>query len=194
MDVAFREPPQRRRIERIVPWISVAVLAAGVGVAVWKFWPSLNHPANVSAAKTQHPVIVPDTPPKTVPLSREAKHVAGRFILTAVLRQNLAEAWNLSGPLIRQDLTRKEWMTGNIPVIPYPVDAIDYAPMKIDFSYPRESQIEVALLPKKGSKARPALFILGMIKDKHGHWLVNSWVPRISPAVPNGSMNNGAGE
>src|SRR5919199_2337973 len=118
---------------------------------------------------------------KALPWAAEA--TARSFIKTAVARKDLGAAYALAGPQIRQGMTRKEWMTGNIPVIPYPVDAIDYAPMKIDFSYARESQIEVALLPKKGSKARPALFILGMIKDKHGHWLVNSWVPRISPAV-----------
>ena len=27
-------------------------------------------------------------------------------------------------------------MTGNIAVVPYPADAIDFAPYKIDFSYP----------------------------------------------------------
>ena len=50
------------------------------------------------------------------------------------------------------------------------------------------------LLPKKGSKARPALFMLGLMKDAKGKWLVNSWVPRMSPPVPNGSVNNGAGQ
>ena len=34
----------------------------------------------------------------------------------------------------------------------------------------------------------------GLIKDKSGHWLVNSWVPKMSPAVPNGSVNNGVGQ
>ena len=42
--------------------------------------------------------------------------------------------------------------------IPYPVDAIKYAPMKIDFSYPKEAQIEVALLPKAGTGVKPQLF------------------------------------
>jgi hypothetical protein len=186
MDVAFRDPPQRRRIERIVPWISVAVLAAGVGAAVWKFWPSLNHRANVSAEKTQHPVIVPDTPPKTVPLSREAKHVAGRFILTAVLRKNLAEAWNLSGPLIRQDLTRKEWMTGNIPVVPFSAP-IKNAPMKVDYSFKNHALVEVVLVPPDKYKIKPEIFWLELKTVGTGakrHWIVWSWVPRSAPRIP----------
>ena len=64
--------------------------------------------------------------------------------------------------------------------------------MKIDFSYPNEAQIQVALLPKAGVKVRSQLFIMDLVK-RNGKWLVNAWVPRSTPPVPNGSANNGAG-
>ena len=131
--------------------------------------------------------------PKAIRLEPEAKKVAGRFIQTAVARKNLEEGYALSGPAIRQGQTLKEWMTGNIAVIPYPVDAIDIAPMKVDYSYPREAQIEVALLPtdkaeKEGTK--PQLFIAGLIKNKQGKWMVNAWVPRSSPPVPDANPSD----
>ena len=46
-------------------------------------------------------------------------------------------------------------MTGQIAVVPYPADAIDVAPFKIDYSYPREALLEVMLLPKATAKIRP---------------------------------------
>ena len=75
--------------------------------------------------------------------------------------------------------------------MPYPVVDVKYAPMKIDFSYPGEAQIEIALLPKATTKVKGQLFIMDIVK-RHGQWLVNSWVPRSSAPVPNGSSNNGA--
>ena len=102
------------------------------------------------------------------------------------------QAYALVTEQIRQGQSLKSWNTGNIAVIPYPVDAIKYAPMKIDFSYPNEAQIQVALLPKAGAKVRSQLFLMDLVK-RNGKWLVNSWVPRSTPPVPNGSANNGAG-
>jgi hypothetical protein len=130
--------------------------------------------------------------PATVKLTPGATRVARRFIETAVARKNLPEAYSLVTSEIRQGQSLKSWNTGNIAVVPYPVVDVKYAPMKIDFSYPNEAMIEVALLPKAGTKVRGQLFIMDLVK-RNGKWLVNSWVPRASPPVPNGSSNNGAG-
>ena len=130
--------------------------------------------------------------PATVKLTPAATRVARRFIQTAVARKNLTEAYGLVTDEIKQGQTLASWRTGNIAVVPYPVDDVKYAPMKIDFSYPNEAQVEIALLPKTGSGARPQLFLMDLVR-RDGKWLVNSWVPRSSPPVPNGSANNGAG-
>ena len=184
MDAVFREAPQRRRIERIVPWISIAVLLAGIGVAVWKWWPSLNQEPNVSSAPTSRNVV--PVKEKAVPLSKEARRVAGRFILTAVVRENLAEAWTLSGPQIRQDLTRKEWLSGNIPVVPFTAK-VKLAPMKVDYSFENHALVEVVLIPPEKSKVKPETFWLELKNVGAGankHWVVWSWVPRVSPPIP----------
>ena len=90
--------------------------------------------------------------------------MARRFIQTAVARKNLPQAYALVTDQIQQGQSLKSWNTGNIAVIPYPVDAIKYAPMKIDFSYPNEAQIQVALLPKAGAKVRSQLFLMDLVK------------------------------
>src|SRR3954462_5957750 len=94
---AFREPlPTRRRWEKLLPWFAALILAAGVVAAIVKFVPSTS--GTTDSSKTQNPTKGAPNPPKSLPLSKEARDVAGRFILTAVRRQHLAEAWKLSGP------------------------------------------------------------------------------------------------
>lgn len=181
----FRESlPKRKAWEKALPWIAALVLAAGVMALIIKLVPSSSGQADRSP--TQHPTIVPTKPPKTVKLTNEAREVAGRFILTAVKRRNLDEAWKLSGPQIRQDLTYKEWLTGNIPVVPY-LTPTSVTPLKIDFSYKNHALVEVAMVPKKGAKGDTELFWLELKRVGKGakaHWLVWSWTPNLPPAIP----------
>jgi hypothetical protein len=185
-----REQVHKPGWRKALPWVvGTIVIGTVVGFAGY-------HWSN-TGKKTATPLLnVPaddrSQVPKTVKLTPEATQVARRFIQTAVARKHLTEAYSLVTEQIRQGQTLKAWNTGNIAVIPYPVDDVKYAPMKIDFSYPKEAQIQVALLPKAGVKIRSQLFIMDLVKRK-GKWLVNAWVPRSTPPVPNGSANSGAG-
>ena len=166
----------------------------------------MNKPVIVAEEALAEPVVVDDVPPAAMVRAAAAGPayvvLAGisfsHFLndtmqsLIASIYPILKDAYALAGPQIKQGQSLKSWNTGNIAVIPYPVDAIKYAPMKIDFSYPNEAQVEIALLPKVGAAAKPQLFLMDLVRRK-GKWLVNSWVPRSSPPVPNGSDNNGAG-
>jgi hypothetical protein len=182
MNVFRQSLPERKLWEKVFPWLSALILAAGVIALIIKLVPGTSGTQDVS--KTQHPTIVPPTP-KTVTLSDAAREVAGRFILTAVRRQHLDEAWKLSGPPLRQDLTYKEWLTGNIPVIPYTAP-ISITPMKVDYSYKNQALVEVALVPVKKAKAKTELYFLELRrtgKGTHAHWVVWSWVPRLSAPI-----------
>jgi hypothetical protein len=175
--------------QKALPWV-VAVVLVGGAIAAGIIWS--NTGKSSATPLTNQPAVDVSKVPATVKLTPGAQKVARRFLQTAVARKNLPEAYNLVTEQIRQGQSLKAWNTGNIAVIPYPVDAVKYAPMKIDFSYPNEAQIQVALLPKAGAKVKSQLFIMDLVK-RNGKWLVNSWVPRSSPMVPNGSANNGAG-
>jgi hypothetical protein len=175
--------------QKALPWI-VAVVVVGAAIAAGIIWS--NTGKSTATPLTNRPALDVSKVPPTVKLPPGATRVARQFIRTAVARKNLPRAYPLVTEEIRQGQSLKSWNTGNIAVIPYPVDAVKYAPMKIDFSYPNEAQIEVALLPKAGSKVRPALFIMDIVK-RDGKWLVNSWVPRASPMVPTDSAGAGAG-
>lgn len=188
-DVFHPEIKRRPGWQKALPWI-IGVVAVGGLIAVGIIWS--NTGTSSATPLTNKPAVDVSKIPPTVKLTPEATRVARQFIRTAVARKNLDRAYTIVTEEIRQGQSLKSWRTGNIAVIPYPVDAIKYAPMKIDFSYPNEAQIEVALLPKAGESVRSQLFIMDLVK-RGGHWLVNGWVPRSSPPVPNGSANNGAG-
>jgi hypothetical protein len=171
-----------RGLNRALPWIAGAVLLVGV-LAFWQTMVKTNdNPETFSNERVRNMSTV-----ETVPLAPEARQVVVQFIRTAVMRQNLAEAWKISGPQIRQDLTLRDWMTGNIPVVPYPDAAVNRSPVKITWSHPTEAGLEVVLQPKAGSKEKPQLFFVGVLKQGTGSqakWVVDYWAPYAPPPIP----------
>lgn len=174
-----------RRGRRTVFAVSLLILIAGVAAATIAFFgntgTSLESPKSNKAASIY-------TPRKQIPLDKDARRVAGRFILTAVARKRLAESYELTHPELRQGLSKQEWLTGNIPVTYYPADQLETATFKVDESYPNEAILEVALLPKKSAKIEPQIFYIGLKKIGKGaasEWKVNYWVPRVPLQIPN---------
>ena len=185
-----RAPIRKPGWRKALPWVvGVVVVGAIVAAIGWKY---SNTGHSTATPLTNIPAKDVSKNPATVKLQPEAMSVARRFIQTAVARKHLPTAYSLVTEQIRQGQSLKSWNTGNIAVIPYPVDELKYAPMKIDFSYPKEALIEVAMLPKKGAKVRPLIFQMDLVK-RDGKWLVNGWTPRSSPPVPSGSENSGGG-
>jgi hypothetical protein len=169
------------RFKTLSSRLALAVLAAGVvAIAVVK----IGNRGDVKPVARQG-VGVKDVSkvPSSKKLDPKAKRVAQEFILTAVARKDLRKAYGLVGPQIKQGQSLKSWMTGNIAVVPYPVNELKLAPMKIDYSYANEAAVEIALLPKDGAGVKPLIFYMDLIKQD-GKWLVNSWVPRSAPEVP----------
>lgn len=164
-------------------WGGVALAAAAGVVALFAFGPNKNAAPEVF---NDDPVQVPVVQ-KKAPLPKEAKQVAIRFVQTAVARENLEEAWELVGPNLRGGLTRAEWITGDNPVVPYPIDQLAVAPYKIDESFVDSALLEVALLPRDGANIRSQIFFLGLKRVGEGentHWIVDNWVPRGSALTP----------
>jgi hypothetical protein len=185
-----REPIRKPGWRKALPWVLVVLVVGAVIAIVAVKYSNTGH--STATPLTNKPAVDDSKVPPTVKLPPGATRVARNFIESAVARKNLASAYSIVTQEIKQGQSLKSWKTGNIAVVPYPVVDVKYAPMKIDFSYPKEAQIEVALLPKAGTKVHGQLFIMDLVK-RGDKWLVNSWVPRSSPAVPNGSSNNGAG-
>jgi hypothetical protein len=118
--------------------------------------------------------------PKTVKFDPAAQRVATRFVKTAVARKNLDQAYAISGPHVRQGMTLKQFMSGNIAVVPYPVSSKTSANMKIDESYAKSATVELYLVTP-GNAGRD--FYVNLVK-KNGKWFVDGWVPRGTPPIP----------
>jgi hypothetical protein len=127
---------------------------------------------------------------KKVPPSPAAFKVARTFLETAVLRKNIDASYNLVHVDLKGRMTRKQWDTGNIPVVDYPANNAKTAAFQVDFSYQTEMLLEVNLVAKRGSPStvRPNLdFFLGLKRaggKANGRWLVNYWEPHWRPPVP----------
>ena len=168
-----------RRMARLAPWIAALVLVAGIVTFLLVFFRNTAKPIDSTPVTPAQPASV--AAQKNVPVERKARIVAGRFILTAVQRKHLAEAWKLAGPPIRAGVTYKQWLSGNIAVVPW-FGKLGAVPLKVDYSYPKEAQFTVILAPKPGTKGTPDTFIMGL--KKYGtQWKVTAWVPYEPPAV-----------
>ena len=177
------------RVRAALPWASALVLVAGTiafVVAMFGRGDDAAPAQNVAAPPAQ--IVKP--PPANAgkrPLEQGVREAAGKFILTAVARRNLAEAWTVTHPELRGGLTLAQWKTGNIPVPPFPVATVDEARFKVDESYKNEVLLQVALIPKPGADQPATVFWLGLKAQGKGtnrRWLVNYFMPRWAPRVP----------
>jgi hypothetical protein len=119
--------------------------------------------------------------PKAVELTRieraKALSTAANFVTHAVARRKVELAYDLTAPSLRAGITRAQWRTENIPVVPFPVEE---ARWKVEYSYADALGLQVLLFPTAKSKLRPALFAMELTPSGRGKahkWLVSSWAP-----------------
>lgn len=173
------------RFLRRLLWVTGLVLvAAAVALPIAFFGSSVDPiedevqpgPAVETQAAAQRPV----------PVAREARVVAGQFILWAVATgrkpRELAKAWELLHPTLKADCacTKKEWLTGNIPIQPYPIDQLETASFAVDESFANRVVLQIALLPKDGADIAGQIFYIGLRAVGRGEqkrWLVDYWAP-----------------
>ena len=159
-----------KAVERWAPWVAAAVLVAGV-VAF----------AVVKLTESKPPAAPPH---RAAPVTAVERSVAREFIETAVARKHLDKAWTIVAPTLKQNMTLAEWMTGTIPVVPYPVDQA-VARLKLMSSFTDTARFTVSFLPRAGTRAQPAAFRLDL-SSVNGKWLVSSWLPSAAIVPPSG--------
>ena len=113
-------------------------------------------------------------PRKRIP--PEARRVAGTFVLTAGQRRNLDQAWPLAGPEVRQGMTYKQWLTGNIAAARI-FGGIKTAPMAIDAAEKDWAMLQILVTPQDRT-FKPAIYtmrldLVGTGKAKR--WVVNEF-------------------
>lgn len=99
------------------------------------------------------------------------------FVTTAVARNHLERSWAIVDPSFRQGLTRRQWITGNIPVVPFPAAAV--GPLRIASVVGAKAMVELVLLPGRSSHLPRKTFFIELREQKWQQrpWFVSSWTP-----------------
>ena len=97
--------------------VAVVVLFAGVRAVYVQNQHQTTPPSSPAAAarprRLGHPIKLP----------QQAVAAARTFIHTAVVRRDLDRGWRISTSKVHAGLTHAQWMTGTIPVFPFPKHA-----------------------------------------------------------------------
>ena len=113
-------------------------------------------------------------------MREDTRTVAAKFVVSAMTRENLALSWSLTHPKLKAGYTRKEWLTGNIPVPVFPSNAFAGASYKVQWSHPNDLLLNVYVFAKpKMARLSNAFFIelnpVGTGASKR--WLVSYVAP-----------------
>lgn len=182
-----------RRVTKALPYVSALVFVAGAIaflIAYFGNTSDVKHPGTRPGKPVDTSKVAP-----TVPVPGTARTVAGKYIVTAMTRQNLPLAWRLTHPKLKAGYTYKEWLSGNIPVQYFPAKAIAGASFRVRWSHPNDVMLDVYVFSKPSSGVKSQSFYLelnpvGTGKDKR--WLV-SYVAPSSGALTVPDIGSGSG-
>ena len=180
----------RRRRMRIVAVVTVTALLA---VSAVFFWNTAENIETFSGGKAD--IFVAPKPHKLTAAERVAVvSVAKQFVASAVSRDHPERAYEIVGPDLRGGLSKKQWATGEIPVVPYPVKR---ALWRVEYSNSEAVGLLVKVYPTSEARLKPTVFAMSMTPVKlgdHSSWLVNSWAPKAgSPSAIGGAPGQAGG-
>jgi hypothetical protein len=183
----FLASPRRRR--RLAWSGGVLAFLSGL-VAFALLYPDVERPPE---RMSNEPAVLPVSP-RNVPLTKEVKaatiETGNTFLHSAVARDHPERSWEIVDPTLREGYTKRSWATGEIPVVPYPVDSAIY---RLDFSHPGLVGWKVSVYPRPGSETKPMTFYMDVTLVE-GRWRVSNWSPAsLASAAPGGDASEGGG-
>jgi hypothetical protein len=181
------------RFRRRARWLAACLAVAGVIAFVGIRFSNTGHPEQ-QVFQPGKPQLVPKAPRSdvfTAAEQRQVRAVAAHFIQSAVYRRHVADSFALTTSALHQGLSRADWASGTIPVVPYPANAVDVVRWRVDYSYADEVGLKVAFYPKARSGVDRQIFDIALQNRGKGatpHWLVSYWAPeggvQLSQADP----------
>jgi hypothetical protein len=118
--------------------------------------------------------------PRAVPLTPDRRRainaVLDAFVPSAVERRDPVHALSLVTPAFRAGISREDWASGKLPVVPYDARGERFHGWTLDYSLPREVSVDVMLQPAATEK-RGAIAFTAVFKRERGNWLVDAFIP-----------------
>jgi hypothetical protein len=166
--------PRKRRL--LVRSVALVVVVGGiVGVSLWLS--GIEQPEKRPEASVGPALTVKEEPSVrlTASLRAEAETVITRFVQTAVLRRELAVAWELASPALQKTTSYDSWLRGDLPGV-FPVSPSQYqaTDIRLVVAHAKDALFNVIVIPKPSAPigAITASVRLARIGDR---WLVDSW-------------------
>jgi hypothetical protein len=181
------------RWRRRIAWMTASTVAAAGVVALVVEWPNTT-PKPVPPSNLRAHVDTKPLKPVKLKLHDKASSlkVVSKFVNTAVARKDIDQSWDLVAPEFRAGFTRKQWDSGEMPVVGFPVLE---ARWKLQYSDVEGVGYTIALLPTKASHQRAQVFMIGLhlIGAVHQrHWVVDNWQAAPTSGVQE-SLGTGGG-
>jgi hypothetical protein len=185
-----------RRKRRLLTLGAVGAVAGGIALAILLL-PTAQKPDQGPTSLPSPSQSQPSAQPQSTRLSAaERRRVLASislFVRTSVARNHPDRSWPIIDSSLREGLTKRQWSTGNIPVVPYP--AIGFDLIRLESAVGGTALVEVILEPSpKAHLVRKTFQIELRRQPRPPHiWAVSSWVPegvsqsqidRNTPASP----------
>jgi hypothetical protein len=170
-------PRKRRRLFRLGA-VAVACIAVGI---VFVLLPNTN--GLVKSHFSNQPVqrvVVERQVPVTRARRSEVNSLFDAFVPSAVERHDPRTAYALVTPAFRAGVTRREWLSGQMPVYPYDARGTSFHGWTVDDSFRNSMSVELDLQPEKRADGPIAVNV--DLKRVKGRWLIDSFYPRTSYA------------
>lgn len=116
-------------------------------------------------------------------LDPAARDVASTFIIATLGRENLAQAWDLATPEFRGGVTKEQWLSGELPIAPFPVRSLETTGFNVVASAPGKILLQVLLVPEVGSDYIPTRYDVTLVQRGKGPWRVSYFLPYAPPGM-----------
>ena len=188
MTSILRSPRRRRRLAYAVvtPLAIAGVIAA---TAAWLPDPKPNAPetfgdreaVNVSAGE------------KTVGLTRADRRLVNEAIDVlmndGVKRKDPQAVYEVASPALRNQATRQEWRSGDIPVYPYPALGEEFHGWTINYSQRNHLNVDLLVMPSKNRSTLGPVALTIDLRKIDRRWKVDGLFPvaTFAPLPPQGN-------
>ena len=117
-------------------------------------------------------------------LDPAVKQVAVEFVRLGLGRSHLARAWHLATPDLRNSVTKKQWLRGELPFPPFPVRDLESARFHVVGTAADKVLLELFLVPVLKSGYVPTRFEMTLVRDGAGEpWRVSYFLPYSPPGI-----------